>query len=95
MRNIGFETEKPTNHESETFGAMSEHDQKADAEEGTTVNEPTLKRESHISKRVSEWVWLFNVTFNDISVIYVTANRCAGGLKKLNLRSGSHAIDIS
>ena len=39
---------------------------------------------------MSEWIWLFNVTFNDISVIYVTAHRCAGGSKKkLNLRSGS------
>ena len=46
-------------------------------------------------KRV-ELNWLFNVTINDISVIYVTAHRCAGGLKKkLDLRSGSHAIDIS
>ena len=37
-----------------------------------------------------EWNWLFNVTINDISVIYVTAHRCAGGLKKkLDLRSGS------
>ena len=39
------------------------------------------------------WVelkWLFNVTINDISVIYVTAHGCAGGLKKkLDLRSGS------
>ena len=35
---------------------------------------------------------LFNVTINDISVIYVTAHRCAGGLKKLDLRSGSHDI---
>ena len=34
--------------------------------------------------------WLFNVTINDISVIYVTAHRCAGGLKKkMDLRSGS------
>ena len=34
--------------------------------------------------------WLFNVTINDISVIYVTAHRPAGGLKKkLELRSGS------
>ena len=34
--------------------------------------------------------WFFNVTINDISVIYVTAHRCAGGLKKkLDLRSGS------
>ena len=34
--------------------------------------------------------WLFNITINDISVIYVTAHRCAGGLKKkLDLRSGS------
>ena len=33
---------------------------------------------------------LFYVTINDISVIYVTAHRCAGGLKKkLDLRSGS------
>ena len=32
----------------------------------------------------------FKVTINDISVIYVTAHRCAGGLKKmLDLRSGS------
>ena len=39
---------------------------------------------------------LFKVTFNDISVIYVKAHRCAGGLKKkLDLRSGSHAIEIS
>ena len=32
----------------------------------------------------SEWDWLFNVTCNDISIIhvYVTAHRCAGGLKK-------------
>ena len=31
-----------------------------------------------------------NWLFNDISVIYVTANRCAGGLKKKkDLRSGS------
>ena len=33
--------------------------------------------------------WLVNVTINDISVIYVTAHRCAGELKKLDLRSGS------
>ena len=35
--------------------------------------------------------WLFNVTINDISVIYVTAHRRI----RLDLRSGSHAIDIS
>ena len=35
--------------------------------------------------------WLFKVTINDISVIYVTAHRCAGGLKKLDLRSGSNS----
>ena len=40
----------------------------------------------HDLDKVSEWVnWLFNVTINDISVIYVTAHRCAGGLKKLGL----------
>ena len=27
--------------------------------------------------------------------LYMTANRCAGGLKKLNLQRVSHAIDIS
>ena len=32
---------------------------------------------------------LFNVTINDILVTYVTAHRCAGGQKKLDLRSGS------
>ena len=32
--------------------------------------------------------WFFHVTINDISVIHVTAHRCAGGLKKLDLRSG-------
>ena len=26
--------------------------------------------------------WLFNITINDISVIYLTAHRCAGGLRK-------------
>ena len=36
------------------------------------------------------WIWSLSVIFNDISVIYVTAHRCAVGLKKkLNLRSGS------
>ena len=34
-------------------------------------------------------LFVFNVTINDISVIYVTAHTCAGGLKKLDLRSGS------
>ena len=51
-----------------------------------------------------EWDWLLNVTCNDISVIYVTANTCTGGLKnKLNRSTGgnwtygraSDAIDIS
>ena len=49
------------------------------------------KRVQHIQNM--GWVelnWLFNVTINDISVIYVTAHTCAGGLKKkLDLRSGS------
>ena len=37
----------------------------------------------HIHVRWScEVNWLFNVTINDISVIHVTAHRCAGGLKK-------------
>ena len=33
--------------------------------------------------------WLLNVTINDISVIHVTAHKCAGGLKKLDPRSVS------
>ena len=45
---------------------------------------------------VSEWErerererdWLLNVTINNILLIYVTAQRCGGGLKKLDLRSG-------
>ena len=44
-------------------------------------------------QQVQKWgevKWLFNVTINNISVIHVTAHRCAGGLKKkLDLRSGS------
>ena len=43
----------------------------------------------HTSRVMREWDWLLNVTCNVISVIYLTAHRCAGGLKKLNLRSGS------
>ena len=37
------------------------------------------------SEVMLSWVelnWLFNVTINYISVIYVTAHRYAGGLKK-------------
>ena len=50
---------------------------------------------NHLLCNWPTWKWgevnlLFNVTIYDISVIYVTAHRCAGGLKKkLNLRSGS------
>ena len=41
---------------------------------------------------VSDWDWLFNVTFNDISVMGRHIYRCAGGpkKKKLGLRSGSN-----
>ena len=40
--------------------------------------------------RWGEVKWWFYVTINDISVIYVTAHRFAGGLKKkFDLRSGS------
>ena len=37
--------------------------------------------------------WLFNITFIGISVnsIYLTAHRCAGGLKKVKLRLGSQS----
>ena len=40
---------------------------------------------------------LFNVTINDISVVYQTAHSCAGGLKKnFNLWSGSQRhLDIT
>ena len=44
---------------------------------------------------VSEWDWLLNVTCNNISVIYVTAYRCAGGLKKkLDLRSFCRVFNV-
>ena len=43
-----------------------------------------------LGKWVSEYL-LLNVTINDISVIYVTQHRCAGGLKKKDF----HAINIS
>ena len=58
---------------------------------------PPFKTKEQFSKKELELLdWLFNVTINDISVIYVTAHRCAGGpKKKLDLRSGSHAINIS
>ena len=39
--------------------------------------------------------WLLNVTIDDILLIHVRAHRCAGVLKKkLDLQSGSHAIDF-
>ena len=45
---------------------------------------------SNKSKRIPFPVdWMFNVTINDITVIYVTTHSCAGGFKKLDLRSGS------
>ena len=44
---------------------------------------------SCVNEKGGEVNWLFNVTINDISVIYVKAHRCAGGLKKLDLRWGS------
>ena len=47
-------------------------------------------KQYHSKMSRGEVNWLFNVTINDISVIYVTAHRCAGGLKKkLDLRSSS------
>ena len=57
-------------------------------------SDPVLwQKPLHQQKCQKGWVelnWLFYVTINDISVIYVTAHRCAGGLKKkLDLRSGS------
>ena len=39
--------------------------------------------------------WLFNVTINDISVIYVTAHRCAGGLEKNFWTYGRAPNDIA
>ena len=39
------------------------------------------------------WIRLFNVIFNDISVIYVTAHRCAGGMKKFDLVHDCDAFD--
>ena len=42
------------------------------------------------NERIGGMKWLFNVKINDISVIYVTAHRCAGGLKKLDIRTKVH-----
>ena len=63
------------------------------------ISSENLERFGHISeikKKIEHMEMLswdelvVNVTINDISVIYVTAHRCAGGLKKkLDLRSGS------
>ena len=67
------------------------------------IHHPRPPPLAHISNSWRPWDWsprgyrlrvvelncLFNVTINDISVIYVTAHRCAGGLKKYDLRSGS------
>ena len=39
--------------------------------------------------------FMFNVTVDNISVMYVMAYTCAGRLKKLDLYSGSYAIHIS
>ena len=43
------------------------------------------RRHEETKSKESDGEWLFNVTIiiNDISVIHVTANRCAGGLKKI------------
>ena len=61
------------------------------------VRNPMLDRtlSSKQTAALFELNWLFNVTINDISVKYVTAHRCAGRLKKFDLLSGSHAIDIT
>ena len=48
----------------------------------------TTNRKNEFNNMGGEVNWLFNVTINDISVIYVTAHRCAGWLK-LDLWSGS------
>ena len=48
-----------------------------------------VMKNNHAIRREWEWDWLLNVTCNNISVIYMTAHRCAGGLKKLDLGSGS------
>ena len=54
---------------------------------------------SNFCQRCQFWVqvhfWLNNVSINDISDIHVAAHWWAGSLNKLDLRSGSNAIDIS
>ena len=53
-------------------------------------------KENFANLGVSERDWLLNVTCNDISGIYVTAHRCAGGLKKkLTYGRAPNATDIS
>ena len=57
MRNLGFETEKSIYHKSETFGTMSEHDQKGDAEEAPRRERrertDTEKGESYFQENVN------------------------------------------
>ena len=54
------------------------------------MQDRTSKGKNFTLFQCGEVNWLFNVTINDISVIYVTAHRCAGGLKKkFDLRLGS------
>ena len=54
------------------------------------IRQGEFKAVYSIYKQMMMMNWLFNVAINDTSVIYVTAHRCAGGLKKkLDLRSGS------
>ena len=47
-----------------------------------------LVHASRQNKNLSRVDWLFNVTCNDISVIYVTAHRCEA-TEEIELRSGS------
>ena len=52
--------------------------------------QPEIQRPPLKMRRYGKVNWLFNVTINDISVIYVTAQSCAGGLKKkMKIRSDS------
>ena len=55
--------------------------------ESTIVASPELVPTSVLSSSWSDWIG-FNVTINDISVIYVTIHRCAGGRRR------SHSNDL-
>ena len=69
------------------FGMRNDHNRQAeglwrisDIEQQPPFGDRKCSKTLHQKSGWGEVNWLFNVTINDISVIYVTAHRCAGGM---------------